>query len=53
MYLSRVEERGEEWKTTKLKTLVLKTAGNTEDSVLEDRRGKREWYNRSGFKIAG
>ena len=37
----QVEERGDEWKTTGLKTIVLKTAGNIEDSVVEDRRGKR------------
>ena len=27
-----MEERGEEWKTTGLKTFLLKTTGNSEDS---------------------
>ena len=36
--LSRMEERGEEWKTTVLKAVIVKTAGNIEDSVVEDGR---------------
>ena len=48
MDLSRVEERGEEWKTTGLETIVLNTAGNIEDSMEEDRRGMR-----AGWKITG
>ena len=56
MDLSRLEERErerEEYKTTGLKTVVLKTAGNIEDSGVEDRRGKTVAWKRTGLRTTG
>ena len=60
MDLSRVAERGEEWKITGLKTVVLKTAGNIEKTEGRKTEGEESGVeesvikdNRAGWKGAG